>query len=97
MKSFIVSTGALLGVVILIGVKLAHGADFNGDYGDPYACFGAGRYDAMRDGRECPEPPKEEGEEFNGDYGDPYACFGAGRYDAMRDGRECPQEPGHGN
>jgi hypothetical protein len=24
---------------------------------DPYACFGAGRYDAMREGRECPESP----------------------------------------
>ena len=22
---------------------------------DPYACFGAGRYDAMREGRECPK------------------------------------------
>lgn len=21
---------------------------------DPFACFGAGRYDAMRDGRACP-------------------------------------------
>ena len=54
MVRFIISTGVLLGVVILIGIKLAHG----GDYGDRYACFGAGRYDAMRDGRECPEPLK---------------------------------------
>ena len=59
MRSFIISAGGLLAVVILIGIKLAHGAEFNGDYGDPYACFGAGRYDAMRDGRECPEPLEE--------------------------------------
>jgi lysozyme len=28
---------------------------------DPYACFGAGRYDAMRDGRTCEDKPKRTG------------------------------------
>jgi hypothetical protein len=38
---------------VTLGPMVAHGAE-----ADPYACFGAGRYDAMRDGRECPAAPK---------------------------------------
>lgn len=37
---------------VTLGPMVAHGAE------DPYACFGAGRYDAMREGRECPAKPK---------------------------------------
>ena len=40
---------ALLGAV----APRARGAEL-----DPYACFGAGRYDAMREGRECPAQRK---------------------------------------
>jgi hypothetical protein len=37
-------------------IALASLAAFSGQKtsGDPYACFGAGRYEAMREGRACP-------------------------------------------
>lgn len=40
-------------LAVTLGPMVAHGAEV-----DPYACFGAGRYDAMREGRECPAQPK---------------------------------------
>lgn len=43
----LVLTAAVLGVAAAIS-KLTHPCD-----PDPWACFGAGRYDAMRDGRVC--------------------------------------------
>jgi len=43
MSRFIVAAAIAAGVLIL-----APGAQ-----ADPFACFGAGRYDAMRDGRSC--------------------------------------------
>jgi hypothetical protein len=45
-----------LALIFFIDHKLAHGA------GDPYECFGAGRYDAMSRGfdeTDCPKPGQE--------------------------------------
>jgi hypothetical protein len=47
-SSLLWGLGALLALILL--AVSAHAAD-------PYACFGAGRYDAMREGRVCPDSP----------------------------------------
>jgi hypothetical protein len=39
------------GLIALVGFALFFGQR---DYGDPYACFGAGRYEAMSKGHVCP-------------------------------------------
>lgn len=39
-------------LAVTLGPMVAHGAEL-----DPFSCFGAGRYDAMREGRECPATP----------------------------------------
>jgi hypothetical protein len=42
----------LIALAIVLLATASHAAD-------PYACFGAGRYDAMREGRVCPEKPSD--------------------------------------
>jgi hypothetical protein len=47
----------LYAVIVLVILFLAS-RESRGDDVDPYACFGAGRYDAMAAGKECPKTPR---------------------------------------
>lgn len=50
----------ILAAALLCAAALpARAQKIGGDVGDPYACFGAGRYQAMREGRICPPRPTE--------------------------------------